>query len=118
MREVGIYVTGVTAVLLALLGVFGLATSGLAWSDGRLQETTSYDPSGAGIGTGVAWVTWIAAAVLLPFSVVSALRHAQRERDRRGYRIALATSIPLGSAVVIAAGWFVLLDPGGATFAP
>ncbi|WP_314094770.1 hypothetical protein [Microbacterium foliorum] len=107
-----------TAVLLALLGVFGLAATGLAWSDGRLQETTSYDPSEAGIGAGVAWVTWVTAAVLLLFAVVSALRQAQRERDRRGYYIALATLVPLGSAVVIAAGWFILLDPGGATFAP
>lgn len=118
MREVGIYVSGVTAVFLALTGVWCLALTGLVWVDGQLRETTSFDPSEASIGSGMLWVTWIIAGGLLVFSLVAALRGAHCEQDRRGYYIALATLLPLGSVVLVAVGWFILLAPGDASFAP
>ncbi|HAJ16494.1 MAG: hypothetical protein ABGX78_07295 [Microbacterium sp.] len=92
--------------------------TGLAWYNGELRETTSYDSTEAGIGYGIACFLWVVAAALIIVAFVLALIQARRQPERRKFFLALAGLVPAGCAVVVAIGWFLLLAPGGATFAP
>lgn len=68
MREAGIVISGFGAAVAGLLGVLGLGLTGLVWYGVALRETTSYDPSEAGVGTfglSSAWI--IGGALLLDF---------------------------------------------------
>ena len=114
----GVIASGVLACLAGLAGILSLGMTGLAWYNGELRETTSYDSTEAGIGYGIACFLWVVAAALIIVAFVLALIQARRQPERRKFFLALAGLVPAGCAVVVAIGWFLLLAPGGATLAP
>lgn len=118
MRELGILMSGVFAAVAGVAGIVWLGMTGLVWHDGRLTPGASYDASEAGIGIGAMAFFGIVGAALLLLAIVSSLRQAAKQLERKAYFHRLSWLVPLIVMGLVAVLWPILLGAGGASFAP
>lgn len=118
MRETGVLFSGVLAAIAGVMGIVWLGMTGLVWHDGQLKPTTSYDASEVSVGTGALVLFWGVGDALLVVAMISALRQARREPERKAFFLRLAWLVPLVVVLLVAVLWPIVLSPGSASLAP